>query len=416
MFASRRQFMGTALSGTLGLALSPAFRQLYADEKLKRAEACILVFLDGGPSHIDTFDPKPGAKSAGTFNAIDTAIPGIKFCEHLPKLAQGAKNLAVLRSLHSKEGDHDRASVLLHTGYSPNEVLTYPSLGAMVAHARVQNEANAPAFVGIGNTPGAGFLGTEFSPHIVDDITNPAANVKLPEGTTEERLARRLKALDTFNQAFALRSDKDRVEEFRKVTERADRLRKSPALQPFDPATEKKELLDAYGQAIADGSFARNCLTARRMIEHGSKFVELQLSGWDTHADNFGEVQTLCQQLDAGLSTLLTDLAERGLLEKTLVLCVGEFGRTPQINTEDGRDHWSDVFSALLAGGGLKVGQALGTSDAEGAQPKDSPVTIPDLFATVLTALGIDPTKSYRTPDGRPIKLTNGGQVIKGLL
>lgn len=413
----RRSFLTAGLAGTLSFALSPAMRRVFAaDAGAKPAESCILIFLEGGPSHIDMFDPKPGTKTGGPFQAIDTAISGVKFTEHFPKLAKSASNLAVVRSLHSREGDHDRAVVLLHTGYSPTEVLTYPSLGAMVAHAKSTREATAPAFVSIGDTQGAGFLGPEFAPHVVNDVNNPANYIQLPEGFTEERMQKRLKALSAFNSGFAKRADAERVDDFKQLSMRADRLRKSPALQAWDSESEKAELKEAYGINVADGSFGRNCLAARRMVEQGAKFVEVRLGGWDTHADNFNQVQALAQQVDAGVSGLIQDLSERGLLEKTLVVCLGEFGRTPTINGDTGRDHWADAFSALVAGGPLKVGQVIGSTDDEGAKVKDRPVSVPDLFATLLSGLGIDPAKSYKTPDGRPIKLTKDGQVIKELV
>ena len=413
----RRSFLTAGLAGTLSFALSPATRRVFAAEAgSKSAEACILIFLEGGPSHIDMFDPKPGTKTGGPFQAIDTAISGVKFTEHFPKLAKSADKLAIVRSLHSREGDHDRAVVLLHTGYSPTEVLTYPSLGAMVAHAKSTREATAPAFVAMGDTQGPGFLGPEFAPHVVNDVSNPANYIQLPDGFGEERMQKRLKALDAFNAGFAKRADAARVDDFRQLALRADRLRKSPALQPWDSEQEKPELRETYGFGVADGSFARNCLAARRMVEQGAKFVEVRLGGWDTHEDNFNQVQNLAQQVDAGISALIQDLSDRGLLQTTLVVCVGEFGRTPQINGNTGRDHWADAFSALVAGGPLKVGQVIGATDEEGAKVKDRPVSVPDLFATLLAGLGIDPAKSYKTPDGRPIKLTKDGQVIKELL
>lgn len=416
---TRRQFLGRsfagALAGTLGVAVSPWGRARAAEErKSQLAKSCILVFLDGGPSHIDTFDPKPGVPTGGPFTALDTKIPGVKFCQHLPKLAEQADKLAVVRSLTSKEGDHERALALLHTGYSPTPALEYPSLGAMVARERNDESSAAPSFVALDGTFGPGYLGPEFGPYVIDDPANPAVNLALPDGFAPERMQKRLEKLAAFNQGFARRTGSNRPLDFTRLSLRADRLRQSPALKAFDAAAEEPLWKD-YGGELAEGSFARACILARRLVENGVRFVELKLGGWDTHNDNFNQVQTLSNILDFGLGTLVRDLAARGLLEETLIVCVGEFGRTPTINGDNGRDHWSDCFSAVLAGGSIQGGRVIGASDAAGAQVKDRPVTIPDFHATLLAAFGIHADKQYTTPDGRPIRLTDQGKAVKEL-
>lgn len=415
MNTTRREFLSLGIAGSLGLALSPWGRSVFgADEKAK-AKACIFVYLEGGPSHIDTFDPKPGAKSAGSFQPIETKITGVQFSQHLPKLAAVADKLAVVRSLTSAEGDHDRAAVLVHTGYSPTPVLEYPALGSVVARECAAAQTDAPAYVSFGATSGPGYFGPEYGPYVVDDVYNPGPNLDLPEGFAEARMARRLAAVEQLNGKFAGRTGSSRIGDFTRLSQRADQLRQSPAVRAYDFATAEAELWKAYGGEVNDG-FARSCMMARRMIENGVKFVEVRLSGWDTHADNFNQVQALSSQLDPALATLVTDLETRGLLSQTLVVCLGEFGRTPQINGDNGRDHWASVFSCVLAGGGVKPGQVVGSSDAEGAEVKDRPVKIPDLHATIFTALGIDPGRQYKTPDGRPMKLTSGGVAVKELL
>ena len=413
---SRRSFLTTTFASTLGLALSPRMKAIAAEgDSRKTAKACILVFLEGGPSHIDTFDPKPGAKTNGPFTAIDTSVAGVQFSEHFPRLAAQMEHLAVIRSLTSKEGDHERANTLLHTGYSPTQVLEYPNLGAVVAKEQGTADETAPPFVSFGGTSGAGYLGAEFSPHIVGDVANPAQHLNLPEGITEERLAARLKALEQFNARATGRLDRDRAAAYSRLTDRANKFRQSQALQPFKDEEVEEDLFVKYGRDVAGGTVARQFLLARRMIEQGVKFVEIRVTGWDTHADNFNQVQLLAAQLDPALAALIADLSDRGLLETTLVACLGEFGRTPQINGAQGRDHWSEAFSAVLAGGGVKGGQAIGSSDHEGAQVKNRPVTVPDLHASLFHAFGIDPAKQYRTPDNRPIKLTNGGHIVEEL-
>jgi uncharacterized protein (DUF1501 family) len=414
---NRREFLATSIVGTLGLALSPALQRALAKEgPARRARACILLWLNGGPSHIDTWDPKPGSDTNGPFQAIDTRIPGAKFSEHLPKLAQQAHRLAVVRSLTSREADHDRAYQFLHTGNQREETVEYPSLGAVVARKWTGEEGDLPAFVAVnGGSAGPGFFGVDYAPHVIGDLNAPVANIALPEGVDEQRQQRRLQALEGLNRGFAGRADPDRAGDQVRLTNRAERFRKSPALKAFDLTAEKKEALAAYGADKDDAVFARSCVLARRLVEHGVRFVEVTLDGWDTHTDNFNQVKALEEQLDPAFAALLGDLADRRLLDETLVLCMGEFGRTPSINGQSGRDHWSDAFSVVLAGGGVKGGRVLGATDAKGEQVNDRPVTVPDLYASLLSAFGVDGNKVYRTPGGRPIKLAAKGKVVREL-
>ena len=415
MQTARRDFLVTSLAGAMGLACSPWSSLAQAASEKKTAKACILLYLQGGPSHIDTFDPKPGTPTGGSYTAIDTKIAGVKFSQHLPKLAAVSDKLAIIRSMTSKEGDHDRGTVLLHTGYSPTPALVYPALGSIIAKEKQDDSDVAPGFVSVGDTNGSGYLGPEYGPYVVGDPLNPGQNLALPEGFALERLNKRMKALEAFNLGFAKKSASSRPLDFTRLSIKANRMRESAALKSFDPATEEGQLWQAYGGEVGDGSLARSLILARRMVENGVRFVEVALGNWDTHSDNFNLVAALSAQLDSGLATLVKDLSDRGLLESTLVLCVGEFGRTPQINGDNGRDHHSDVFSAVVAGGGIQGGRAIGSSDDAGAAVKDRPVTFPDLHATLLHACGIDPAREYTTPDGRPIKLTSGGKVVQKL-
>jgi uncharacterized protein (DUF1501 family) len=273
-----------------------------------------------------------------------------------------------------------------------------------------------------GDNPGAGFLGRDFSPFAVGDVNNPIANVALPEGVDEARLQKRLAAVGRLDQGFARRSDAARVTEQSRVTAKALKFRQSPALKAFDLADEKPTTLAAYGvpekpkEGEPDGAFGKACLMARRLVEQGVRFVEVTLDGWDTHENNFAQVGNLCKQLDPALAALTADLGERGLLGQTLVLCLGEFGRTPTINPQSGRDHWSEAFSLVMAGGGVAGGRVIGATDDAGGAVKDRPVTVPDLYATLLSVFGLDPARSYRTPAGRPIRLADKGKVVTELL
>jgi hypothetical protein len=412
---TRRDFLGTGIVGTLGLAFSPVFQKLLAGQgDAKRAKACILIWLNGGPSHIDTFDPKPGSQTNGPFKAIDTTVSGIQLSEHLPLLAQQTKHLAVVRSLTSKAADHDRAYFYMHTGNMRDETVEYPSLGSVVARSVTSAESDLPPFVSInGAGGGPGFFGVEFAPHVVNDLNAPVDNIKLPDGVDNARQGRRLQALEAFNRRFGKSVDQDAAEESQRFVTKSVRFRNSPALKAFDLSSEKPETLKRYGAEGDEGGFGKSCIMARRLIENGVRFVEVTLDGWDTHEDNFNAVTKLLRQLDPAFSSLVSDLQDRSLLNDTLVLCMGEFGRTPEINSKTGRDHWSEAFSMVLAGGGIKGGQVVGASDAKGEQVKDRPVTIPDLYATLLKTCGIDPTKTYRTPGGRPIKLAEKGKIVQ---
>jgi uncharacterized protein (DUF1501 family) len=428
---TRREFLATGIAGTLGLALSPTFQRLLAgDAPARRAKACVLIWLNGGPSHIDTFDPKPGQPTNGPFKPIDTAVEGIQISEHLPRLAGQAKHLAVIRSLTSKEADHEIAYQLLHTGNVRSETVEYPSLGSVVAREWTGEDGDLLAFVTLGGgSTGPGFFGVEFAPYVVGNLDNPVENLTLPEGVDEARRERRLKALEAFNGGFVRRVERGAVAEQQRFTAKALRLQKSPSLKAFDLSKEDRKLLASYGiatpppegaqpaegEAADTSAFGKSCLVARRLVEQGVRFVEVTLDGWDTHADNFTAVAALSKQLDTGLGALLADLADRRLLEETLVVCMGEFGRTPTINADKGRDHWSEVFSVVLAGGGVRGGQVVGASDDLGEHVKDRSVTVPDLYTTLLAAFGVSGTKQYRTPEGRPIRLAEKGKVVKEL-
>ena len=415
-FSRRRLFQASAIGGLSMFSSAVWSSLLAAREDHAKAKACIFIFLEGGPSQIDTFDPKPGAPTAGPFEAIDTSLTGIKFAQHVPRLATLANKLAVIRTLTSIEGDHDRAQKLMHSGYRPNPRLEFPVLGSTMAWRSADPDVDAPPFISIGRQFETSILGPRFGPFVINDINNPAPSLQLPEGFSDARIKLRLDALEGFNSQFDRRFGSPLGHELTQLTRRANRMRKSDLFQPYDPATENPELFERYGGGINDGFLARACLAARRFVQSGVKFVEIQYGGWDTHNDNFNQVQNLSASLDAGLSTLIEDLDEHGLIDQTLVVCVGEFGRTPKINGENGRDHFPDLFSGLLAGGGIQVGQVIGESSEDGTEIKQRPVSIPDLHATILTAMGLDVTKDYFAPDGRLFRLSDNGKAVSELI
>jgi uncharacterized protein (DUF1501 family) len=403
----------SALFGALvGRHLSPG-TALAAQAPPAKASACILLWQNGGPSHIDTFDPKPGRTTGGPFKAIKTRAPGVVLSEHLPRLAERAHQIALVRSMSSKEGNHGRAQYYVHTGYAPSPTVVYPSLGAWTCARRGESQAELPPFVSIGGPSfGAGFLGVQNGPFVLQKAGALPADVTLSPGVDRARFERRLAALEAMDEAFASATADGKLEGRREVYAKAVRLMQTPKLEAFDVSSETEATRRAYG----DTDFGRGCLAARRLVERGVRFVEVVLDGWDTHQNNFERTQAQMEALDPAFAALLDDLAARGRLESTLIACMGEFGRTPTINGNDGRDHWPQAWSAVLAGGGVRGGVIRGATDDDGAKVTRAPTTVPDLLATMGTLLGLDPTHTEMSPSGRPISVTDGGMAIRELL
>ena len=386
---------------------------LRAEELRQQGTACILLWMQGGPSQFETFDPKPGHSNGGETKAISTKLPGVVFSENLPKLATVADHLAVVRSLTSREGEHQRATYLMHTAYLPMASVKYPAMGAVVARELPRPGCELPSFVRIGgggpfNSTGGGFLGTQYDPFVV------AAAGRLPENTRPmsemDRFDRRLNLLARLQTARD--GGAQQPGEHQKLYDSASRMIKSSQMEAFDLEREPDSMRAVYGS----GPFASACLLARRLVESGVTFVEAVLGNWDTHLDNFTRSKGLCDQLDQPFAALVTDLADRGMLDKTLVIWMGEFGRTPRINPRAGRDHYPRAFSAVLAGGGVRGGQVLGATDDGGEAVKDRPVSEKDLFQTVYQTLGVNSRKEYMSPIGRPIKTVDGGEPVRELL
>ena len=414
----RRSLLGVGASGLAGLL---AARWLGASDAwagpaaqpAAPAKACIVLWMNGGPSHIDTFDPKPGAATGGPFKAIKTRAPQIQLCEHLPLLAEHADKLAVVRGMTSREGNHQRAQYLLHTGYSPNPTVVHPALGAWASSKLGDPNSELPAFVSLGGpSAGGGILGVENGPFVVHKAGEAPEDVSPAEGVAGERFARREAALDWMEQGFSREVGDAKVQGRRAVYGKAIRMMESPRVRAFDLSSEPAALRTAYG----DSDFGRGCMTARRLVESGVKFVEVVLDGWDTHQNNFARTTALMNVLDPAFAALVGDLGTRGLLGRTLVVCLGDFGRTPHINGNDGRDHYPQAWSSVLAGGGLRGGIVHGQTDAEGASVVAGAVTVPDLFATLATLLGMSPTATVESASGRPIALTDSGQAVRALI
>jgi hypothetical protein len=411
---SRRSFLRNVAVGAGGLGLLSWKDAVTAaaDEMRKQGMACILLFMRGGPSQFETFDPKPGTKNGGPTKAIQTAAGGIQIAEGWENMAKVMKDVALIRSLTSKEGEHQRAVYQLHTGYVPTAIIKYPSLGSIAAKELGKSDFDLPHFVSVGNrftTIGSGFLGMNFAPFVVANANQLPNNVQLPGGVDAKRFGRRVDLLKDLEEDFARAGGKQRVQEHRAIYENASQLVLSPRLKAFDVGQENDNVRDRYGRT----PFGQACLLARRLVEQGVTFVEVESGGWDTHQDNFNRTKTLSGIVDPAFAALLTDLKERGRLDRTLVIWMGEFGRTPRINPRTGRDHFPRAFTVALAGGGVKGGQVIGQTSRDGISVAQRPVTVADLFCTFCHALKIDPRKENQASLGRPIKIVDGGNPVK---
>ncbi len=411
---SRRSFLHTAAAATsLGSLNWMSAVKADAAELRKRGMACILLFMSGGPSQFETFDPKPGTSTGGETKAIDTAVSGIRVAEFWPNVAKQMKEIALIRSMTGREGNHQRAQYLLHTGYQPAGSVKYPSLGSVAAKELGDARFDLPHYVCVGGQPAAasGFLGMQYAPYFVANANMMPANSELPRGVDATALKRRLGLMGKLEKDFAEAGGEAIVADHRALNETAARMVLSPNLKAFDLSKESEKTRDAYGRT----PFGQGCLLARRLVETGVTFVEVVSANWDTHRDNYTGHKNLAGAVDPAFAMLLSELKNRGLLEKTLVVWMGEFGRTPAINGNKGRDHYPRAFNVALAGGGVKGGQAIGNTDAKGTFVENRPVTVPDLFCTIYEALKINPRKQNQA-EGRPIRLVEGGAAVKEVL
>jgi hypothetical protein len=435
---SRRDWLRLAAAGVAGVSSSGWIEALAADAVgaagigKGRTKSCILLWMTGGPSQIDTFDPKPKHANGGQFKPIETSVAGLMVGEHLPKVAQQMKDITIIRSMSTKEGDHGRATYNLRTGYTPTGPIHYPTLGSLVAKEFERDDAELPNFISIapyrGFNPGAfgpGFLGPRYAPLVVGERAaigpqgaNGANNYSLrvenmepPADVNRARADDRLGLLASLSKDFVDMHPGISTPSHQDAYLRAVRLMRSSAAKAFEIEDEPAAVRDAYGRT----PFGQGCLLARRLVERGVPFVEVTLAsadgaqafGWDTHLQNFEAVKKLCQVLDPAWATLMNDLRTRGLLDSTLIVWMGEFGRTPKINAQAGRDHFPGAWTTVLAGGGIKGGQAIGDTGVDGMTVKDRPVTVPDFLATVCKGLGIDPLKQNLSDVGRPIRIVD---------
>lgn len=383
--------------------------------KPSRDVSVILLQMRGAMSHLDTFDPKPGREEQGETKAIKTKTPGIQFSEHVPKLAGMADRLAVLRAMTTETGAHEQATYLMRTSYTAINSIVHPSMGSWTLQAKGKRSKELPGFVLIGNGnehPGAGFLDASYTPVPVADPDRGLENTTQPAYLSDAQFRRRLSLADRIDRAFKNTHKGPQITAYDQMYKDATKLLGGSGLEAFDISKEPEKLQSQYG----DTKFGKGCMLARRLVEAGVRCVEVELGGWDMHRDIFADVGEKATDLDTGMSGLLKDLHDRGMLESTLVVLATEFGRTPEVNQNAGRDHHPAVFSCMLAGAGIKGGTVYGSSDERGFHPDDDAVTVADFNTTVASAAGLPYTKEFAAPNGRPFKIGGGGSPIKAIL
>jgi len=402
--------------GLAGLSwLTPVGHLLAARAERDRqpAQSVILLWLAGGPSQLETFDPHPGTRAAAGTKAIATAVKGVTLAQGYERLAEVMRNVSLVRSLVSKEGDHERGTYLMKNGYRPDPTVVHPSIGAICCHELPSGGTGIPRHISIlpGQWPSrGGFLGGEYDAFKTGDPLQPLPDVS--SHVSGERDRQRMLDLDVVERAF--RRGRQRPVDatlHRETVARARTMMTSEQLRAFDVKQEPASVRQRYGET----SFGRACLAARRLTEVGVRCVEVTLDGWDSHVNNHETHRERAAELDPALSALIRDLIERGTLDRTVVLCTGEFGRTPKVNLAGGRDHWPNGFSLAIAGGGIRGGQVVGATDPDGVKAPSNPTPVADIHATVLKAVGLEPHKENLSPVGRPIALSQG-RSIRALL
>jgi uncharacterized protein (DUF1501 family) len=416
---SRRHFLkhlagASALAGP-AIALTNTF-QAHAQDLQRRGKSVILMWMGGGPSTIDIWDLKPGASTGGPFRPIATSVSGIEISEHMPQTAQLMQHLAIVRSMSTREADHNRGRYYLHTGYVPNPNIEHPSIGSVVAHELAAprsprgDSLEIPPFVAVGGgSVGPGFLGMTWAPFVVNsngDVRNLQMDID------RQRLTQRMETLALIERNFIGQNRGMAAAEHAKVLDKTVNLMTSKQMEAFRVNQEPAEVRERYGNS----GFARGCLMARRLVESGVPFVEVDFGGWDNHNGIFPTLQNQkLPELDMAMSALVEDLVQRGLYQDTAIVWMGEFGRTPRINGNTGRDHWARGWSVVVGGGGFKGGRVVGETNREGTDVETEPYAAEDLMASICQAVGISLETTFTSRNGRPMKIANSGKLIREL-
>jgi len=426
---SRRSFVSSMAKSFLGLGVfavaKPELslggtvvnpRAMKAYPEAGRAKSVIYLYMSGGMSHLDTFDTKPGAETQGPVESLDTTADDVQVSEYFPQMAKQMHNVAVVSSLNSTQGAHEQGRYLMHTSYALRGTVRHPDMGAWSAFHLGKRNKGLPANVKIGQNSsglGGGFLESKFAALPIGDPEAGLQNSKLPKGVDEKRFRKRMARLRKMNTSFTKTYDTKESRAFAAMYDEAVSLMKSKDLETFDLSNEDEKDRDRYGR----NPFGQGCLLARRMVQAGVRFIEVDNNGWDTHGDNFDRVKEKGAVLDQALSALIEDLSNRGLLDSTLVVLATEFGRTPTIQTDRnlGRNHYPQAFSCLLAGGGIQGGIRYGLTDEEGREVIDNMVSVPDFNATIGYAMGVDLKKKTMSPSLRPFTFADKGEPVLDL-
>ncbi len=422
----RRNFMARMASGLLGVnlfglgsgsgllssAMAAGATPIFKPKA--KAKRVIYLFMNGAMSQFETFSPKPGTKSQGQTKTIKTKVAGIEFGEHLPMLAGQMDKLAVIRSMNTETGVHEAAGYTAHTGYRQIASTSHPSLGPWIHRMAGRDNPVLPATVTISCSSayqGAGYLGSQYTPVPVGDPKQGLQNIKPPKYLSEAQFNHRMDMVNAFDKKFRKKAKTSSVVGYSELYDEAIRLMRSDDLKAFDINLEPKNIRKAYGEH----RFGQGCLLARRLAQGGVKFIEVALGGWDDHRKLFDALPRRARELDQGMSALLKDLKNQGMLDETLVVLGTEFGRQPTINANAGRDHQPGAYCSVLAGGGISGGMVYGETDELGRTVEDDPVTVPDLNSTIAYAMGIDHEKEITSPDDRPFTMGNGGDPVVSL-
>jgi uncharacterized protein (DUF1501 family) len=413
---TRRHFMSHLAGATAMVGPSLMMGQTiraHADELKKRGKSCILMWMGGGPSTIDMWDMKPGAATGGPFRPISTA-GDLQICEHLPKTAKVMNHLSVIRSMSTREADHGRGRYYMHTGYVPDPNMEHPGLGSVIAHETFDQRTglDIPPVVSVGSgSVGPGFLGMAWAPFTVNsngDVRNLRMN-----GMDDATLQKRLQMLSLVEEGFVKQNRGPAAMDHAKILQKTVNLMTSDQMKAFRVREEPSQMTELYG----DNNFGKGCLLARRLVEAGVPFIEVDYGGWDNHQNIFPTLaDTKLPVVDQAMSGLVIDLEQRGLLKDTTIVWMGEFGRTPRINGNTGRDHWARGWSVVVGGGGIKGGLAVGQTNSEGTGVDSEPYSSEDLMATICRAMGISLETTFQSKSGRPMKIANSGKLIKEVL
>ena len=409
---SRRDLLRLSTAWGLSFSLGPIDLSAAGRRGSERVKSLIILWMGGGASQLETWDPHPGTKIGGDVKAIKTKTKGLEIADLYPLLAEQIHDLNVVRSLVTKEGDHERGTYMVKTGYRPDPTLRHPTLGAILETELPLAGVEIPRHVALGDSQWpswGGFLGAE---HDAFKVYNPGYDLhNMQSFRATESQARRLENLSVLANAFQVgRQAQARNTLHSDAIQRALQMMSSEQLRAFQIQDESEAIRNAYG----DSQFGRGCLVARRLVEEGVRSVEVTLNGWDSHAQNLEIHRSNATILDPAFAALMNDLRQRDLLQSTVVLCIGEFGRTPQINPLQGRDHWPTGFSCVIGGGGLRSGMVIGQTDPQNAktEPRD-PIQVPDLYATVLKLFGVEYNKEVITPIGRPMAYSSGTPIAR---